>query len=53
MHLEVKEGNFHYKNKPYLYKEDVNFKLDTGEVLSILGPNGAGKTTLLKCVIGL
>jgi zinc transport system ATP-binding protein len=32
---------------------DLNFELETGEILSILGPNGAGKTVLLKALLNL
>ncbi|MFD2112277.1 ABC transporter ATP-binding protein [Thiorhodococcus fuscus] len=32
---------------------DVNFCLDTGEVLGLLGPNGAGKTTCLRMLSGM
>lgn len=56
MILQVKDGNFSYqkrKSDAYLYQNDINFSLQSGEVMSILGPNGAGKTTLLKCVMGL
>lgn len=57
MKLEIREGNFHYlkKRKPLdnLFKENLNFTLNPGEILSVLGPNGAGKTTLLKCIMGL
>jgi len=28
--------------------DDVNLKIEEGEIFSIIGPNGAGKTTLLK-----
>lgn len=28
--------------------QDINFKLEQGEVLVILGKSGAGKTTLLR-----
>lgn len=31
---------------------DVDFHIDTGEIVTIVGPNGSGKSTLLRCIIG-
>ena len=33
--------------------DDVNFSIDSGEIIGLLGPNGAGKSTLIKILIGL
>lgn len=33
--------------------KNVNFALESGEILTIIGPNGAGKTTLLRVALGL
>ena len=33
--------------------EDIDFTVDSGEVLAIIGPNGAGKTVLFKTLLGL
>lgn len=33
--------------------QDVNFKINQGEFLSLIGPNGSGKTTLVKILMGL
>ena len=47
MQLKVTQGNFSYRpGCPVL--TDVNFSIDSHEILTILGANGAGKTTLLK-----
>lgn len=57
--LRVENANYFYKKKgrhteqTFLYNNDINFELQSGEILSILGPNGAGKTTMLKCMMGL
>lgn len=51
MIFEVQGGIFGYKDEIIL--NDINFKVQDGEVMSILGPNGVGKTTLLKCMMGL
>ena len=29
---------------------DIDFKLETKEILGIIGPNGSGKTTLLRAL---
>ena len=52
MNLTVNQGGFFYqKNTPIF--NDINFSVDSGEILAILGPNGAGKTTLLRCITGM
>lgn len=52
MILEVKDLSFKYNNNRLIF-HDVNFNVDSGEVLSILGPNGSGKSTLLNCIANL
>jgi len=33
--------------------ENLNFKINDGDFLSLIGPNGSGKTTLVKILMGL
>ncbi len=49
--ISIKDLNFSYSDNPVL--ENVNLKIDRGELASIVGPNGGGKTTLLKLILGL
>lgn len=51
MKFEVKNGCFSYGSRKIL--EDINFEVNSGEILCVLGSNGVGKTTLLKCMMGL
>ena len=51
MILEIKNLTFSYDSHTVL--KDLNFKLESPDVLSILGPNGIGKTTLIKCLLGV
>ncbi|MTH55725.1 ATP-binding cassette domain-containing protein [Bacillus mangrovi] len=32
---------------------DVNFRVEAGEIFGLLGPNGAGKTTIIRMITGL
>ena len=52
MNLTVQNGCFYYHKDTPVFR-DVNFSVDSGEILAILGPNGAGKTTMLRCITGM
>lgn len=43
--------SFGYLASDLIFK-DIDFSLDTGELVTALGPNGAGKSTFLKCLLG-
>lgn len=51
MIFDIKNLSFAY-DKEFVFK-DLNFNLESPDVLSILGPNGIGKTTLIKCLLGI
>ena len=52
MNLTVNQGGFYYQKDTPIFN-DINFSVDSGEILAILGPNGAGKTTILRCITGM
>lgn len=52
MRLSVEHGTFAY-NKKAIVLNDINFEVNSGELLAILGPNGVGKTTLLRSLMGM
>jgi len=33
--------------------DNINLKLEPGEIVSLIGPNGAGKTTVVRAILGL
>lgn len=51
MGIEVSNLCFSYTDRPVL--QDISFRVEPGEFLTILGPNGVGKSTLFRCVLGL
>ena len=50
--LELKNISFSYKeNKPIL--ENIDLKINKGELIGIIGQSGAGKTTFINILVGL
>ena len=47
--LETKNLSFRYNEKK-LVLDNINFKINTGEMISIVGQNGAGKSTFSKVI---
>jgi len=43
--------NYSYGNKQ-LWKEHLNFQINSGERMALKGANGSGKTTLIKLILG-
>ncbi|MEY8370883.1 ABC transporter ATP-binding protein [Aerococcaceae bacterium 50-4] len=51
MTLTVKELTGGYSSQPVL--KDINFDIQSGEIVGLIGLNGAGKSTTIKHIIGL
>lgn len=49
--LILKNIDFSYNGLPVIH--DVNFTVNSGEILGIIGPNGSGKSTLLSLICGV
>lgn len=50
--MEIIDAEFSYDDSENIF-ENINFKVEKGDVFCILGANGTGKTTLIKCLNGL
>ena len=49
--LEVNHLCKRYRGIPSI--EDINFRVQPGEIVGYLGPNGSGKSTTVKIITGL
>lgn len=51
--IDVREGNVEYDNVSFEYDDaevlsNVDFEVESGELVGVVGPTGAGKSTLMK-----
>lgn len=51
--VEVNNLSFKYKNAKEKTLDNVNLKVNQGEILALLGASGCGKSTLCNCICGL
>ena len=49
--IAAKDINYNY-GAHFLWKDDLNFQVNSGERIALKGPNGSGKTTLIKLILG-
>jgi zinc transport system ATP-binding protein len=49
--VQMRGGAVGYDERPAI--RDIDFTLQSGEVVVLLGPNGAGKSTLVRGILGL
>ncbi|HHV32260.1 ABC transporter ATP-binding protein [Caproiciproducens sp. LBM24188] len=45
--------NLTKKYQKTLANDNLNFRVEPGEIAVLIGPNGAGKSTAIKCIAGL
>jgi len=51
--LVIRDLGFRYNSRRTPAIEDINLKLEPGQVVLLAGSSGCGKTTLMRCVNGL
>ena len=42
--------SYSVSNQAILALQDINLKMNVGEIFGVIGPSGAGKSTLIRCV---
>lgn len=55
IHLKSFSGNFEFKNVSFAYQDkkvlnNINFKINSNEMVAIVGKSGAGKTTIFNLI---
>lgn len=51
--LEFRNVSFSYPDEPNkMILNNISFKINKGDIISVLGPNGSGKTTLINLLSG-
>lgn len=51
MPIEIKELSFSYDSKPFI--DNLDLKIDDGEMVGIIGNTGCGKSTFVRFIAGL
>ena len=51
MPIEIKELSFSYDTKPFI--DNLDLKIDDGEMVGIIGNTGCGKSTFVRLIAGL
>lgn len=51
MPIEIKELSFSYDRKPFI--DNLDLKIDDGEMVGIIGNTGCGKSTFVRLIAGL
>ncbi|WP_419742746.1 ABC transporter ATP-binding protein [Paraclostridium dentum] len=52
MQLKAKDISFKYKNNNTYVLKNVDFEINSGEIVGLVAPSGFGKTTLAKILAG-
>ncbi|MDO5529065.1 MAG: metal ABC transporter ATP-binding protein [Paracoccus sp. (in: a-proteobacteria)] len=50
--IEARALSVHHRDAAGPALSDVDFHIDSGEIVTVLGPNGSGKSTLVRAVLG-
>ncbi|MBV1867951.1 MAG: metal ABC transporter ATP-binding protein [Marinosulfonomonas sp.] len=49
--IQTRDMSIHYGDEVVL--EHVNFRISSGEIVTLVGPNGSGKSTLIRALLGV
>jgi zinc transport system ATP-binding protein len=49
--VELRQVTVNFDSRPVV--DQVDLRVQRGDIITIIGPNGAGKTTLIKAILGL
>jgi len=52
LNLKINNISHSFDNKNYLFK-NLNYEIESSEIIAITGPNGSGKSTLIKIIASL